>query len=234
MTKKLLAWNKNLTKQGDRSNGRTPLHYAALWGYDYKRSDRNIEVRQASKWAKLLFEADESSAYQSDIKGLFPIHMAALGNNIDVVRILLQKCPDCAELRDAQGRTFVHIAVSENSTRFIRMCTYLSREKRLFPKDACKVRRFASVMNAQDNEGNTALHLAAMAGQPNTMLQLIWTKEVQLNLQNKKAETALDLSLREKPSGVFYGLVRNICVYYIYTKNYKLQNNTFSILFLKT
>ncbi|CAN6381399.1 unnamed protein product [Urochloa humidicola] len=60
MTKKLLEWNKNLIKLGDRSSRRTPLHFAASWGSETRRT------------AKLLLDADESSAYQSDAKGSFP------------------------------------------------------------------------------------------------------------------------------------------------------------------
>ncbi|TVU33354.1 hypothetical protein EJB05_25166, partial [Eragrostis curvula] len=215
MTRKLLTWNENLTKEGDGSKGRTPLHYAASWGYDYKRPERPIDQRLQARRAKLLLEGDESSAYQSDNNGLFPIHAAALGSNLDVVLMLLKMCPDCTQLRDDQGRTFLHIAVSKNGSLFwLIFCNYLGGPNRLhIQKDAGKVRRFASVVNAQDNEGNTALHLAAMAGSPLIMLPLIWTKEVQLNLQNKKGETALDLSLRKMPSGVFYGLDPNLMIY---------------------
>ncbi|XP_062182154.1 uncharacterized protein LOC133886479 [Phragmites australis] len=187
MTKKLLAWNKNLIKQGDRSSGRTPLHFAASRGSD--------------TMARLLLEADESSAYQSDNNGSFPIHMAALGKNLAVVHVLLEKCLDCAQLRDAQGRTFVHIAVHKK-------CSLWSICSVLLPRnhDACQVRRFASIMNMQDDEGNTALHLAAMDARRRTIHPLVWNKEVELNLQNKKGQTALDLSVSNRPRGVSFAL----------------------------
>jgi hypothetical protein len=126
-----------------------------------------------------------------------------LGSNVDIVRILLQKCPDCAQLRDGQGRTFLHIAV-ENGSLIPIHSLLLQRNQ---------VRTFAAILNAQDNEGNTALHFAVRAGRPGILHQLIWHKEVHLNLQNKKGQTALDLSWSHIPSGVFFGMVR----YLVYT-----------------
>ncbi|CAN6363107.1 unnamed protein product [Urochloa humidicola] len=110
MTNKLLEWNGNLIKQGDRSNRSTPLHFAASWRRRSLWGVLLIHDYDTKKRAKLLLDAEESSAYQPDEKGSFPIHVAALANNFGVVEALLEKCPDCAQLRDAQGRTFLHIA----------------------------------------------------------------------------------------------------------------------------
>jgi hypothetical protein len=96
--------------------------------------------------------------------------------------------------------------------------TLLSRTAALSPIHSLllqrnQVRTFAAILNAQDNEGNTALHFAVRAGRPGILHQLIWHKEVHLNLQNKKGQTALDLSWSHIPSGVFFGMVR----YLVYT-----------------
>lgn len=200
MTRKLLEWNKKLIKQGERSSRRTPLHFAASWG------------PETSIRAKLLLDADESSAYQPDDEGSFPIHVAAFGGNVGVIQGLLRKCPDCTQLRDTQGRTLVHAAAIKGHWNLVwRIVDFLRRRK-----DACQVQKFASIMNMRDNEGNTALHLAAKAGTPWTMYPLIWYKEVQLNIQNNEGQTALDVAKSMRPRGVFYGLVRNLFIF-IYT-----------------
>ncbi|XP_039788867.1 ankyrin repeat-containing protein ITN1-like [Panicum virgatum] len=136
MTKKLLEWNEDLIKH--RSSGSTPLHFAASW--DIKRRaglqgdiSRRTELLldatplnfaaaalDIDRRAGLLLDAYESSAYQPDNTGSFPIHVAALGNNLAVVHVMLEKCPDCAQLRDAQGRTFLHIAVSKDYYHLVR------------------------------------------------------------------------------------------------------------------
>ena len=227
MTKKLLEWNEDLIKQGDRSSGSTPLHFAASW--DIKRRaglqgdiSRRTELLldatplnfaaaalDIDRRAGLLLDAYESSAYQPDNTGSFPIHVAALGNNLAVVHVMLEKCPDCAQLRDAQGRTFLHIAVSKDYYHLVRRSiSLLLRGNHLWAANgAFQMRRFASIVNMQDNEGNSALHFAAACGGPGTLRQLIWRKEVQLNLQNNQGRTPLDLSHSRTPPGVFFGLV---------------------------
>lgn len=178
----LLQWNKDLIKQADQS-GSTPLHFAASWGKHDVIS--------------LLLAADQSAAYQSDNNGSFPIHVAAFANKVKAVSILLEECShDCAELRDAKGRTFLHVAVDEESQSVV---TY-----------ACKLKKFASsVMNMQDDDGNTALHLAAQVGNLWIFNPLMKNRHVKLNLTNNKGQTPLDLSWIVTPVGVHYGLVSN-------------------------
>lgn len=231
MTKKLLDWNKDLIKHGDRSSGSTPLHFAASWdikkraGLESDVSTRAqplldasplhfaalLDISDISTRAELLLDAYESSAYQPDKTGSFPIHVAALGNNLAVVRVLLEKCPGCVQLRDAQGRTLLHIAASKDYCRLVgHIINHLL---------AKGVQRFASTVNMQDKEGNSAIHFAAANGAPGTIRHLIWRKEVELNLQNNQGRTPLDLAHSRTPPGVFFGLVCNIIFY----KDYYLQ-----------
>ncbi|KAG8056452.1 hypothetical protein GUJ93_ZPchr0002g25090 [Zizania palustris] len=97
MAMMVLEWNKDLIKQADRSSGSTALHLAASWG--------NHDV------ISLLMDGDPSAVYQPDKHGSFPIHVAAFEDKVKAVSILLDKhrCRrDCTELRDANGRTFLH------------------------------------------------------------------------------------------------------------------------------
>ncbi|XP_048573071.1 ankyrin-1-like [Triticum urartu] len=182
MTNKLLQWNRDLSKQGDSRNGSTPLHFAASCGFDQAVIS--------------LINADKCSAYRPDNKGSFPIHIA---NKACVIRVLLEKCPNCAELRDAQGRTFLHVVICDKKDTLFRYVFGLFRASH-------QVWRFASIMDKQDNEGNTGLHLAVLAGRVRTLHCLLWNKEIQLNLPNNDGKTALDLALSKKPTGVHFGL----------------------------
>ncbi|XBI77513.1 hypothetical protein VPH35_070600 [Triticum aestivum] len=173
--KKLLKRNKDLTKQADRPTGRTPLHYAALFG--------------ETRVTELLLEADPSPAYLPDKNGSFPIHLAASSGQPGTVLALLQKnrCgPYCAQLRDSQGRTFLHVAVQDERCDVVK-CACQELRKTMFA---------SSVMNMQDQQGNTALHLAVEVGDVYIVHALLSTPEVKLNLTNKKGETPWELASR--------------------------------------
>lgn len=194
----ILGWNKDLIKQADRHRGSTPLHVAASWGHHDVIS--------------LLLDADPSAAYQPDHDGAFPIHVAAYGGEVRAVSILLgldnhRKCAGlcsgerrrrdlrgCAELRDGRGRSFLHVAVEE--------------QRQFVVEYACKLGNLSpAVMNMQDDDGNTALHLAVKASKMRIFKPLMERRQVELNLTNNKGETPLDISCIEKPVGLYFVLV---------------------------
>ncbi|CAM0878485.1 unnamed protein product [Alopecurus aequalis] len=177
MTNNLLQWNKELSKQGDKTNGSTPLHFAASCGFH----DTVVS----------LLNADKSLAFLSDDDGSFPIHVAVTAN---VVCEILRRCPDCAQLRDAGGKTFLHIAARAGYTKLVSSACRLLRP------------RFASIVNMQDNDGNTVLHLAVLSGKSRACHLVLWDKDVLLNLPNRDQKTALDLSLSKIPPVVYFGL----------------------------
>lgn len=162
----LLERNKDLIRQGERSTGSTPLHWAAKWEGPIR----------------LLLKADPAAAYLQDSDWSFPIHVAALEGKADAVLALLESSPCCAELRDGKGRTFLHVAATEAEEEF----------KVSLVRKACiwHGKLFASSsMNIQDDEGNTALHLAVLAGNIDAVRALVSVPEVKLTLRNNKRET---------------------------------------------
>jgi ankyrin repeat protein len=182
----LLEWNKGLIRKADRSTGSTPLHFAASWG--------KHEV------ISLLLAADPSAAYQPDKNGSFPIHVAAFANKVEAISVLLDTRRDCVELCDAMGKTFLHVAVEEDSPSVV--------------KYACMLQGHgfsaSSFINMQDDGGNTALHFAVEKGALAIFNQLIKNRLVMLDVTNNKGQTPLDLSWTTMPSGVYYGFV-SIC-----------------------
>jgi len=174
LTVMLLRWNKSLTEQGDH-DGCTPLHFAAS-----QAEEQNCRISPHSKfpWVRLrtstttnipllLLQTNPSSAYQPDAVGSFPIHVAAAVGASRTVSTLIGMSPDGAGLRDANGRTFLHVAVEKKRCNVV--------------KQACRI---PWILNMQDNDGNTALHLAVKAAQRDTFFHLFGNRQVRIDLTN--------------------------------------------------
>lgn len=180
----------HLTSQGDK-NGSTPLHFAA----SLKTSTTGL-----SRWSEyfhpkpspttLLLDANESAMYQPDNGGSYPIHVAASNGTLKAVITLLGRSPGCIALRNMQGKTFLHVAVEKKRHSIVAF--------------VCKRPELASVLNVQDNQGDTALHLAVKAGLVSIFNLLFRNREVSLNLPNKDGLTPRDLSWIMIPARFYY------------------------------
>uniref|UniRef100_A0A0D9XC15 PGG domain-containing protein n=1 Tax=Leersia perrieri TaxID=77586 RepID=A0A0D9XC15_9ORYZ len=186
MTRQLLEWNRNLTTQGD-INGSTPLHFASSravvsnnWVYPHP-SIRCFRVPfPRLKVLKEVIEANGTPLYQPDNCGMFPIHVAATVGERSVIDIFVNKFPSSAGLRDKRGRTFLHVAVENKKGNIVDY--------------ACRNRSLTWIWNMQDNDGNTALHLAVEAANLSMFCCLFGNRQVQLNLVNVKGQTPRDMA----------------------------------------
>ncbi|KAL6606468.1 hypothetical protein ACP70R_042121 [Stipagrostis hirtigluma subsp. patula] len=181
-------------------DGNTPLHLAA--SMDGRRYSTSLSQRFRKVWPSskstttLLLDANTCSVYQPDNEGMYPIHVAALAGSIDVVKVLLKRFPDCATLRDAKGRTFLHVATDWEGLRWI------SRNR--IVEYACRQPKLSSVLNVQDNNGDTALHRAVHVGNMAIVNSLVGNRQVDLSIPNKDDLTPLDLSWSKIPSRFYY------------------------------
>ncbi|XP_071674412.1 protein ACCELERATED CELL DEATH 6-like [Lolium perenne] len=178
LTKKLLEWNNDLTTQRDE-NGSTPLHFAAAL----------VQQSYRGSVCSLILEANPAALYQSDNKGLFPIHVAASVGERGTIIMFLKKSTSSAGLQDTMGRTFLHIAAENNKVRIVSF--------------VCRNKSLSWILNMQDYAGNTALHLAIQAGSLLMFCALLGNRQIHLNISNKKGQTALDISRYKIPPGLF-------------------------------
>ncbi|TVU09213.1 hypothetical protein EJB05_42661, partial [Eragrostis curvula] len=165
ITTQLLSWpeNQNLAKETDES-GSTPLHYAA--------SDGDSEI------VRTFIRIMPSAMYLQDNEGFTPLHIAAWMGHVDVIHDMLETCPDSAELTDNNGRNFLHVAIDRGHEPIV---TYLLGSPIL-----------DGIVNDQDKDGNTPLHLAVMAGNPN--LAILGSGDIELNIANNEGHTPFDLA----------------------------------------
>ncbi|KAK3858889.1 hypothetical protein Pcinc_034947, partial [Petrolisthes cinctipes] len=126
-----------LTKQ-------TPLHLAAQEG--------QLEVCDTL----LQLGADTNATNDAGQK---PVHVAAMNNNSEVVKLFLKTSPELVTTADKDGNTCAHIAAKQGSVDVVRE---LMRHNR------------GVVINGKNRVGeSTPLHLAAEGGHPNLVKFLI-------------------------------------------------------------
>ncbi|CAL8150494.1 unnamed protein product [Prunus armeniaca] len=132
--KLMIRKNGDAIKEAD-AIGWTPLHYAALKG--------NLEA------TKLLLEKDDVSAsYMLDKSGMSALHVAAFAGHKEVMEELIRRHPDICDLVNHKGQTALHIAVLAGQETVVK---YILKEPNL-----------VGIIHEKDQDGNTALHLAAI------------------------------------------------------------------------
>jgi serine/threonine-protein phosphatase 6 regulatory ankyrin repeat subunit B len=167
MLEEIAIKNQNLFHVRD-TKGKTPLYFAASKGY--------------LEGFKFLLKYSEKSTLERSIKGNFPIHAACKNGHVDIVNELLeQQWPNPTEFLNNEGQNILHIAAK--SGKYVVVKNLLRNPK---------LEMFE--INAKDNLGNTALHLASMNLHPNVVCSLTWEdKRVDLELRNNDGLTAVDV-----------------------------------------
>ncbi|XP_037482949.1 uncharacterized protein LOC119361889 [Triticum dicoccoides] len=142
--------------------------------------DNDYKFVQDSGTIELILRKDPLSALYVDSTGSLPIHIAAAHRRLDTVKKLLKECPCCCSSRNAAGQTFLHLAVE--------------KEKLEIVDYVCRAQKFNRILNTEDQDGNTALHLAVKNASEKIFCTLMRNKEVCLNFANKDGHTPLDLA----------------------------------------
>ncbi|KAK6929191.1 Ankyrin repeat, partial [Dillenia turbinata] len=149
-------------KEADE-HGWTPLHWAAYF-------DRPLIIIQ-------LLQHDESMAYLKDKEGMTALHVAAIRGSMDSLKELITKCPDCVEMVDEKGRNALHVAVEKGQKSVV---NYILENPLL-----------GSLINEEDINGNTPLHL--LAASRHYIPKLIRHPKVDKKAVNNAHLTVLDI-----------------------------------------
>lgn len=158
--------NKQLFHIRDEK-GKTPLHYAASKGY--------------IDGVRFLLKNFQQAAFERCKNGDFPIHAACKRGNTKVVKEFLQQqwlYP--TELLNKKSQNILHVAAENGKNDVVK--AILSDSK------------LEELINAVDENGNTALHLASLYFHSNVLCSLTWNKRVDLKRRNKEGLTAIDIA----------------------------------------
>ncbi|KAL0387771.1 UNVERIFIED_CONTAM: hypothetical protein Sradi_2658900 [Sesamum radiatum] len=122
-------------------DGYSPLHLASANGH--------LEIVQS------LLEFGEQNSFveelcmKADIEGRTALHCAVVSGKINVIDVLLDHCPQAARKETVQKETILHLAVKHHQ-----------QESLKFLIDHKLGSLVESLLNLEDREGNTILHLA--------------------------------------------------------------------------
>ncbi|XP_010038577.3 protein ACCELERATED CELL DEATH 6 [Eucalyptus grandis] len=139
---------------------------------------------------ELFIAKTEYLGRQWDMNGKEPIHIASKMGYVDIIK----KLSKITRWRSKQGQTILHIAAKYGRTSLVR---YLLRHPELVGpiNERDDDGNTAVQIAAIDDDGNTALHMAAMHSQPATLIPLILDERIKPFLLNHQAATALDIAL---------------------------------------
>ncbi|XP_043687920.1 protein ACCELERATED CELL DEATH 6-like [Telopea speciosissima] len=153
--------------------GRTPLHYAVT----YYSKKRNLKPSAVG----LLLQADRSIGYLQDRDCQTPLHIAASGVHLKLVKKLLKWCPDSIYQVNGRGRNILHIVMRDCNDEYY--------SHKIFEHLLQRV-EVVGILNQPDQDGNTPLHLAAITHDQYFMEILKKDERVDRSVINKKNMTA--------------------------------------------
>lgn len=133
----------------------------------------------------------------TDNQGNTALHVAAYRGQLAVVEALVLASPSSISLRNHAGETFLHMAVSGFQNPLFRR---LDKQVELMKQLVCgKVFNLEDIINAKNNDGRTALHMAIIGNIHSDLVQLLMTvRSIDVNVRDVNVMTPLDI-LRQRP-----------------------------------
>lgn len=132
-----------------------------------------------------------------DDQGNTALHIAAFRGHLPVVDVLITASPSLITATNEVGDTFLHMALTGFRTLgFRRLDRQLELTKRLVGGSIMNV---SSVINVQNDDGRTVLHLAVVGNLHSNLVELLMTApSIDVNVRDNNGMTPLDL-LRKQP-----------------------------------
>ena len=147
-----LSEKQRLGLKARDNSGRTPLHYAAQYGFV---SVVELILSRMQAWGQLESSGGPSAPFWLDEEGCSPLHLSVIGGHVRTTRTLLE----------AQGRTNKHDSMSCAKKDFDKSGEVLAIATKSNFVDIVRTLVDANFdMDFQDEQGESALHVAARFG----------------------------------------------------------------------
>ncbi|KAJ6314794.1 hypothetical protein OIU78_018305 [Salix suchowensis] len=133
----------------------------------------------------------------TDNLGNTALHIAAYRGQSSVVEALIVASPLLTSSINIAGETFLHMAVSGfQNPAFRRLDRQIELMKQLM---SGKVFKMEDIINAKNNDGRTALHMAIIGNVHSDLTKLLMSaRSINVNVRDADGMTPLDL-LRQRP-----------------------------------
>ncbi|KAE8807616.1 E3 ubiquitin-protein ligase MIB2 [Hordeum vulgare] len=153
----------------------------------------NTFLLQVVKYLIVAFDIVNSVHEQ----GNTALHIAAFRGHLPVVEALMTASPSLISARNEVGDTFLHMALTGFRTLgFRRLDRQMELTKHLVSGSIMDV---SDVINVQNDDGRTVLHLAVVGNLHSSLVELLMTvPSIDLNVRDSNDMTPLDL-LKKQP-----------------------------------
>uniref|UniRef100_A0A803NCM0 PGG domain-containing protein n=2 Tax=Chenopodium quinoa TaxID=63459 RepID=A0A803NCM0_CHEQI len=176
--KEILRLKPELAEVVDQLKRSSPLHIAAA----RKEGAGLAEPAEHGHEhiIKILLEEAPNMCFVHDQDGMTPLHVAAVNGNTQVLEVFLKKKRQAALERTARGETILHLCVKNCHLDTLKALVESTYDLEL--------------LNSQDSDGNTVLHLA-VAYKEVEMVEFLLGKgdKIDKNAMNKKHQTINDI-----------------------------------------
>ncbi|KAJ6878152.1 hypothetical protein NC651_030785 [Populus alba x Populus x berolinensis] len=147
------------------------LHYASSIGF--------------LEGVRFLLTKFHDGAYETNLEGNYPIHVACKSDSVDAVKEFLDIFPYPKEFLNKKGQNILHVAAKYGNSSVVRYI--LEQDQKLV----------APLLNARDEDGNTPLHLAAVSGQSTATFLLVRDNRVEHFIVNNRIWTPYEYLAEE-------------------------------------
>uniref|UniRef100_A0A0D3G5M4 Uncharacterized protein n=1 Tax=Oryza barthii TaxID=65489 RepID=A0A0D3G5M4_9ORYZ len=145
----------------------------------------------------------------TDEQGNTALHLAAFRGHLPVVKALITASPSLISATNEVGDTFLHMVLTGFRTPgFRRLDRQMELMKQLI---GGVIMDLSSIINMQNDDGRTVLHLAVIGNLHSSLVELLMTApSIDLNVRDNDGMTPLDLLRKQPPTASSEILIKQL------------------------